>query len=196
MTGRDHTTKLLLQASSGDRRAADQLMPLVYDELVRLAQQLMQMERAGHTLQATALVNEAYLKLVDQGRADWKDETHFFAVAATAIRRILVDHARTHGRRKRGGEQARVELDTQVIGAPYDGIDILELDDLLEALAADDPRAAQVVELRFFGGLTGEQTARHLDISTATAERDWRYARAWLLQRLVGEAGEGPPDDE
>jgi len=196
MTGRDHTTNLLLQASSGDRRAADQLMPLVYEELVRLAQQLMQMERAGHTLQATALVNEAYLKLVDQGRADWKDETHFFAVAATAIRRILVDHARTHGRRKRGGEQARVELDTQVIGAPYDGIDILELDDLLEALAADDPRAAQVVELRFFGGLTGEQTARHLDISTATAERDWRYARAWLLQRLVGEAGEGPPDDD
>ena len=196
MTGRDHTTHLLLQASSGDRRAADQLMPLVYDELVRLAQQLMQMERAGHTLQATALVNEAYLKLVDQSRADWKDETHFFAVAATAIRRILVDHARTRSRRKRGGEQARVELDTQVLGAPSDGIDVLELDDLLEALAADDPRAAQLVELRFFGGLTGEQAARHLDISTATAERDWRYARAWLLQRLVGEVGGGPPDGE
>ncbi len=193
MTGRDHTTNLLLQASSGDRRAADQLMPLVYDELVRLAQQLMQMERAGHTLQATALVNEAYLKLVDQGRADWKDETHFFAVAATAIRRILVDHARTHGRRKRGGDQARVELDTQVIGAPCDGIDILELDDLLEALAADDPRAAQLVQLRFVGGLTVEQAARHLDISTATAHRDWRYARAWLLHRLDSEAGGGDP---
>lgn len=141
MTGRDHTTHLLRKASSGDHRAADELMPLVYDELVRLAQQLMQMERAGHTLQATALVNEAYLKLVDQGRADWKDETHFFAVAATAIRRILVDHARARGRRKRGGDQA----------------------------------------------------ARHLGISTATAQRDWRYARAWLLQRLVGEAaGERP----
>ena len=111
-------------------------------------------------------------------------------MAATAIRRILVDHARTRGRRKRGGEQARVELDTQLLGTPYDGIDILELDDLLEALAAADPRAAQIVELRFFGGLTGEQAARHLDISTATAQRDWRYARAWLLQRLVGEAAE------
>ncbi len=190
MAGRDLTTRLLLQASSGDARAADQLLPRVYDELRRVAQRLMELERAGHTLQATALVHEAYLKLVDQDRAAWKDETHFFAVAAAAIRRILVDHARARGRRKRGGDQERLDLDTQVLGAPRPGIDVLELDDLLGALAIDDPRAAQLVELRFFGGLTSGQAARHLGISTATADRDWRYARAWLLQRLAGSAGD------
>jgi RNA polymerase sigma factor (TIGR02999 family) len=184
-------TQLLGELADGHSSAVDRLLPLVYDEMRRLAASYLRREGADHTLQATALVHEAYLRLVDQDRAGWKDQMHFFAVAATVIRRILVDHARTRNRLKRGGEYDRLQLDTQVLRAARPGIDVLELDDLLQSFAAEDPRAARLVELRFFGGLTSAQAARSLGISTATAERDWRYARAWLMQRLAGDPGRG-----
>lgn len=177
-------TRLLEEIRSGDDRAADRLLPLVYDELRRLARTYLREERPGHTLQATALVHEAYLRLVDQTRVQWQGRAHFFAVAAQAIRRVLVDHARGRGREKRGGNAPRLSLDEVIeVGAAPD-TDLLELNRVLEALAEQHPIPARVVELRFFGGLTSEEAAEVLGSSTRTVERQWQFARAWLYREL------------
>jgi RNA polymerase sigma factor (TIGR02999 family) len=191
MAAPQDVTELLAEATDGDRRAVDQLLPLVYDELRRLAEGLMLRERASHTLQPTALVHEVYMKLVDQTRARWENRAHFFAVAAQAIRRILVDHARTHRRLKRGGEQATLALDEGVVGSYQRTVDLIALDEALDDLAGHSSQQARIVELRFFSGLTIEETAAVLGISTATVERDWRYARARLYRRLGGHDEKG-----
>ncbi len=178
-------TALLVRASEGDSRAADELLPLVYDQLRALAADLMRRERVDHTLQPTALVHEVYLKLIDQTRARWEDRAHFFSVAAQALRRILVDHARGHAAAKRGGQRAKLELNEGIIAAYEEAVDVLALDDALRRLAEQDTQRARVVELRFYGGLTIDETASVLDVATRTVERQWRYARAWLYRELV-----------
>ncbi|MBL9032746.1 MAG: sigma-70 family RNA polymerase sigma factor [Phycisphaerae bacterium] len=177
-----NVTGLLLRASSGDPAATNELFPLVYDELRRLAAQHMASERAGHTLQATALVHEAYLRLVGPGEVTWVNRAHFFGAAAQAIRRILLDHARGRARVKRGGGNAPTSLDSDgpTLSNPADRVDLIALDDALERLAALDPVKARVVELRYFAGLTLEQTALALQVSVATVSRHWEFARAWL----------------
>lgn len=187
-------TRLLQQASDGQADAVDQLYPLVYDELRRLAQSYLERERPDHTLPATALVNEAYLKLVDQTRVKWKNRSHFFAVAAQAIRRILIDYARQRGRQKRGGDAVRLDLD-DIMNLP-DGspsTDIVALDEALTRLAEHDPVKARVVEMRFFGGLTTEETAQVLAVTGRTVERYWQYARAWLYRALAGDGDASSP---
>jgi RNA polymerase sigma factor (TIGR02999 family) len=176
-------TELLLAWSAGDASALDQLMPLVHGELRRLARRHMNGERDGHTLQTTALVNEAYLRLIDVRRVRWQDRAHFFAMSARVMRRILVDHARGRQYQKRSGG-VRVPLDEAVIPAQEVGADLVALDDALEALAAVDPRKVQVVEMRFFGGLTVQETAEALEISVETVMRDWRLAKVWLLREM------------
>ena len=180
-------TQILKAASAGDSSAADALLPLVYDELRRAAGHLMGAERPDHTLAPTALVHEAYLKLVDQTRVEWQSRAHFFAVAAQAIRRILVDHARQKRSLKRGGGHTRLSLDERLIASFEDSIDTLALDEALRRLADTHPRHARIVEARFFGGLSIADTAAVLDISTATVEREWRYARAALFTMLSDE---------
>jgi RNA polymerase sigma factor (TIGR02999 family) len=182
-------TQLLLAWSHGDRRALDQLIPLVSTELHRLAHHYMRGERAGHTLQTTALVNEAYVRLVDASRVEWRDRAHFFAVSANLMRRILVDFARKRRYQKRGGGAVMIALDEDDIPSPQPGPDIVALDAALEALAAFDPRAASIVELRFFGGLTVEETAEVVGASPRTIKREWAAAKAWLLGEMGG--GEG-----
>ena len=178
------TTQILLDLAGGDRSAADRLMPLVYHELRALAQRQLQLERPDHTLQATALVNEAYLRLIDQRRVDWKSRAHFFSVAAAMIRRILVDHARSRQTAKRGGPDHKVKL-TEAMGASDDtAIDMLALDEALEKLGRLNDRHRKVVELRFFGGLSVDETAHVLCVSPRSVGSDWQMARAWLRQRL------------
>jgi RNA polymerase sigma factor (TIGR02999 family) len=177
-------TGLLARWSSGDREALDQLMPLVYNELRRIASNHLRHERAGHTLQTSAVVHEAYMKLVDQPNAHWRDRGHFYAVASQMIRRILVDHARGHNRLKRGAGAAPVDLDAALYIAPEKGRELIALDDALDALAQFDQQQCRVVELRFFGGLTVEEAADVLAISRATVNRDWMTARAWLMREL------------
>lgn len=182
-TGR--VTELLHQAGAGDPTAAAAVFPLVYDELRQLAHRQLRRESSGHSLNTTALVHEAYLKLVDQTRAQIRDRAHFFAVAATAMRRILVDHARRHGAAKRGAGARRVPLEMVDGLAPDERADLLvALDTALVRLAALDERQARVVECRFFGGLTEEETAEALGTSTRTVKRDWAKARSWLYQAL------------
>jgi RNA polymerase sigma-70 factor (ECF subfamily) len=182
---------VLLRAwSDGDRNALDKLAPIVYDELRRLARYYLHRERPGHSLQATALVNEAYLRLVDYKRMRWENRAHFFAVSAQLMRRILVDHARRHNL-KRGGGVQHVELqDTVVIGEDR-AENLLALDEALQSLARMDARKARVVELRFFGGLSVEETAEVLQISTVTVMRDWSSARAWLYREMDGGSRDG-----
>jgi len=188
---RDEVTTLLGLAGGGDERAAGDLMPLVYQELRGLAEAYLRRERPGHTLQPTALVHEAYLRLVDQTRVRWQDRTHFFAVAATSMRRILINHARDRARLKRGGGARRVSLsELTEPGAMSDGA-LLELDDALTRLGELDARKARVVEHRYFAGLGVEETAALLGVSPATVKRDWEFARAWLLREITGEAGSG-----
>jgi RNA polymerase sigma factor (TIGR02999 family) len=180
-----HEVTHLLQAwSDGDKGALDKLMPLVYNELHRLAGRYMGGERPGHTLQTTALVNEAYLRLVDVRQMSWQNRTHFFAVSAQLMRRILVEFARSRHARKRGGEAAPVSLDEALVVSSERGEDLVALDDALEALAAIDPRRSRVVELRFFGGLSVEETAEVLKVSAETVMHDWKLAKAWLLREL------------
>jgi len=179
-------TRLLIEWSHGNRASLERLMPLVYDELRHLARRNIRHERAGHTLQPTALVHEAYLKLVDQRQVKWHDRAHFYAVAAQVMRRILVDHARRHAAAKRGGAIAKLSLDDIISTAPAPNVDFVLLDDLLERLATFDERQSRVVELRFFGGLTVEETAEALNVSPATVKSDWRVARAWLYSELQG----------
>jgi RNA polymerase sigma-70 factor (ECF subfamily) len=181
---REDVTVVLEQMRKGDKGAADKLLPLVYDEFRALARHYLAQERANHTLQPTALVHEAYMKLVDQTRVDWQGRSHFFAVAAQAMRRILVDHARSRQRDKRGGGRARVVLDEAVALSPQKDEDVLALDEALERLAMLDPRQAKVVELRFFGGLSVDEVAEALSVSKRTVEGDWTFARAWLSREL------------
>ena len=181
-------TDLLHRWQGGDAQALDELTPLVYRELHRIAGRHIASEHAGHTLQATALVHEAFLKLVDQRRVDWQNRAHFFNLAATLMRRILVDHARSTHRLKRGADVPKVSLNEATEASEASALDladILTLDRALEELQALDPRQCQIVELRFFGGLTVEETADAMTVSTGTIKREWAVARAWLYQRLA-----------
>jgi RNA polymerase sigma factor (TIGR02999 family) len=177
-------TQLLLQWRSGDPSALEQLMPLVYEELRRLARQCMRGERPGHTLQTTALVNEAYLRLVNSSRVQWQDRAHFFAIASQLMRRVLVDEARRRRNLKRGGQFTRVQIDEMELNSQPPDFDLLALDEALDRLAEFAPRKGKVVELRFFGGLSIEETALVLSISTDIVKREWRTAKLWLLHEL------------
>jgi RNA polymerase sigma-70 factor (ECF subfamily) len=177
-------TQLLAAWGEGDQAAFDRLIPVVQAELRRIARRKMANERADHTLQPTALVNEAYLKLVDIRHVKWQDRAHFFAMAARVMRRVLVDVARAHGYQKRGGGACRVSLHESAVVASEQEEDVIALDEALEALAAFDARKAQIVEMRFFGGLSVEETAEALDISQRTVKRDWTMARLWLLREM------------
>ena len=180
-----HATILLRRVQDGDSKAVRELLPLVYDELRGLAAVQLRNERAGHTLQATALVHEAFLKLVGTDRMDWRGRSHFCGVASQAIRRILVDHARGKGRIKRGGDRDRAEFDEGMVQVEGLGAsDIVGLDDALEKLSQRNERHARVVELKFFGGLTSEQAAEVLGVSTRTVDGDWAMARAWLRREM------------
>jgi RNA polymerase sigma-70 factor (ECF subfamily) len=180
----DDITRMLQRAQEGDASAINRLMPLVYDELRRLAESYLKRERSDHTLQATALVHEAYCRLVRQEDVDWRNRDHFFAVAAQAIRRILVDHARGQQRAKRGGGCARVGLDESVADEPQRGLDVLAVDEALTRLAALHERQAKIIELRFFGGLSLSAVATYLGVSPRTVDGDWSMARAWLRREL------------
>jgi len=180
-------TQLLLKWGNGDRAALDELMPLVYDELRRLAGGYLRRERSNHTLQPTALVNEAYLLLVDQRHAHWQNRAQFIGVAAQMMRRILVDHARAHTAAKRGGPNFTVALSQADQVAGRADMDLLAIHDALDRLAAIDPQQSRIVELRFFGGLTIEETAEVLKVSHATIERDWKMARAWLRRAVASD---------
>jgi RNA polymerase sigma factor (TIGR02999 family) len=177
-------TGLLLQLSQGRREAREELIPLVYEELRSMAGRSLGSERIDHTLQPTALVHEVYEKLIDQTRVEWQNRAHFFSVAAGLMRRILVDHARKHKALRRGGGADKVPLSEDIAGADPD-IDVIALDQALIELAALDPEQARIVELRFFSGLTVEETAEAVGASRATVNRDWAMARAWLHQRLT-----------
>ncbi len=177
-------TGLLHAWCGGDRAALDKLIPIIHNQLHRLAHRYMLRERPGHTLQTTALVNEVYLRLVDADRIPWQNRAHFFAISANLMRRILVDFARTRGYQKRGGNAVKVEFEDARVPSPKRSADVVALDDALNALAAFDEREAKVVELRFFGGLSEEETAEVLGISTRTVKRDWAVAKAWLLREM------------
>jgi RNA polymerase sigma-70 factor, ECF subfamily len=177
-------TKLLKAWSGGDQQALNDLLPAVYQEVRKLARSYLRRERADHTLQATALVNEAYLRLVDQREVEWNNRAHFFGIAAQVMRRVLVDHARMRKADKRGSGEQPVLLDEALVAAPDAHLDLVAVDDALAALAALDPRQAKIVELRFFGGLSIEETAEVANVSPATVKREWAAARAWLRREL------------
>jgi RNA polymerase sigma factor (TIGR02999 family) len=189
---REHElTQLLREWSGGDEQALERLVPLVYAELHRLARHYMAGERAGHTLQTSALVNEAYLRLVEVKNVNWQNRAHFFGVSAQLMRRILVDFARSRRSLKRGGEILTVSLEEGSIASPGTGADVVALDDALKTLAAMDARRSRVVELRFFGGLSAEETAEVLKVSAETVLHDWKLAKVWLLRELsVGKINE------
>ncbi|HTS38084.1 MAG TPA: sigma-70 family RNA polymerase sigma factor [Candidatus Solibacter sp.] len=176
-------TRLLQQWSSGNKQALDELMPVVYDQLRRLASKCLRSERPDHTLRATALVNEAYLRLVDAS-VSWQDRVHFFAVSARILRRILVDHAKSHNRQKRGGDFQKIPLDEAILVGPQADNGIVELDEALQRLAAQDQRKSELIELLFFGGLTYDEAAAALKISPATVHRELTLAKAWLYRDL------------
>ena len=180
----DEVTQLLLQISGGNRAAADALTPLVYKELKRIAGGQLRAERPGHTLQATALVHEAYLKLVDQREVTWQNRAHFLGVAAQVMRRILLDYAKSRQRVKRGGDVHKTSLDEALVVSEDRASDLVVIDQALQRLETLDPRQAKVVELRFFGGLSVEETAEAMGISTPTVKRDWAMAKAWLHREL------------
>lgn len=184
MSGPTPVTRLLRAWSGGDAEALGELMPLVEAELRRLARNYMAGERPGHSLQATALVNEAFLRLIDARQVNWQDRAHFFGIAARLMRRVLVDHARSRRRQKRGGGLPAVPLDDRVGVSPGTDVDLLDLDRALEGLASRDERKSRVVEMRFFGGMTVEEIAEALQVSTDTVKRDWRLAKLILLREL------------
>ena len=187
-------TGLLLAWGQGDEAALNQLIPLVHDELRRIARRCLAGERGAHSLQATALVNEAYMRLIDARHVDWQNRTHFLAISARLMRRILVDVARTKGYQKRGGGAVRVTFDEALVVTNEPGQDLVALDDALAALAAVDERKARVIELRFFGGLSVEESAAVLKVSVDTVMRDWKLAKAWLQRELRDQAARGGPD--
>jgi RNA polymerase sigma-70 factor, ECF subfamily len=178
-------TQLLLDSSQGDQEALGALMPLVYEELRRLARSYMRRERPGHTLQTTGLVHEAYLRMAGQS-ANWTNRAHFFGIAAKMMRRVLVDHARSHRRAKRGGGAVQVSLDEPALLTKAPNMDLVALDEALSRLEAVDQQRAHIVELRFFAGLSNEEASKVLDVSTATVQRQWAGARAWLHHELRG----------
>jgi|SRR5579863_1625635 len=184
-------TQLLHAWSDGDESALEQLMPVVYGELHRLAQRFMANERPGHTLQTTALVNEAYLRLADAAHLNWQGRAHFFGVCARMMRRILVDFARSRRAEKRGSDETPLELQEALAVAGGPGVDLLAVDDALQALSALDARKSQIVELRFFGGLSTKETAEVLSVSEETVLRDWKLAKSWLRRELTGEGKRG-----
>jgi RNA polymerase sigma factor (TIGR02999 family) len=181
-----NVTQLLIGWSKGDKEALDALLPLVYEELRQQASRYLRRERVGHTLQTTALIHEAYLKLVDQKNVHWQNRAHFFGIAAQLMRRILVDHARSKKRAKRGGSDIRVSFNEANALAPVQDLDIVALDEALARLAEVDEQQSRIVELRFFSGLTVEETAEVLSISPATVKRDWSMAKAWLHREISG----------
>ena len=188
--GPTHEVTVLLRAwREGDEKALDALLPLVHDELRHIARRCLHGGRGNHSLQATTLVNEAFLRLVDVQHVDWQSRTHFLAMSARLMRRVLVDLARSRGADKRGGDAVRVTLDDAAVGGVAPEADVIRLDDALKALAALDERKSRVVELRFFGGLTADETALALQVSSKTVLRDWEFARAWLQRELTREAG-------
>jgi RNA polymerase sigma factor (TIGR02999 family) len=184
-------TQLLRAWNGGDESALEKLMPIVYGELHRMARQYMARESPDHTLQTSALVNEAYLRLVDAAHANWQNRVHFFAVSAQAMRRILVDWARSRQALKRGGNGRPLQLDEALAVTQEQPVDLVALDDALKALAALDPRKSQVVELHFFGGLNLEETAEVMKVSSDTVLRDWKLAKSWLRCELSGESLDG-----
>jgi len=186
----EDVSTLLRAWSDGDQSALERLTPVVYGELHRLARRYMKGERSGHSLQTTALVNEAYMRLVDYERMQWQNRAHFFAVSAQLMRRILVEHARRHNL-KRGGGVQHVSLDHAAMVDSDQDADLVALDDAMNGLARIDPRKVQVVEMRFFGGLSVEETAEVLKVSPVTVKRDWRAARAWLYRELTGGTDDG-----
>jgi RNA polymerase sigma factor (TIGR02999 family) len=191
----DDITALLLSWGRGDEAALQQLIPLVHRELHQIARRCLKGERPGHTLQPTALVNEAYLRLVDVRRVSWQNRTHFLAMSARLMRRVLVDFARSRQYQKRGGGVMKISLDEAHGVATERGQDLVALDEALISLSAIDERKARVIEMRFFGGLTVEETAEVLEVSRDTVLRDWRLARAWLMQELLKSASR-PPDND
>lgn len=178
------TTSILREVTDGNRDAVDQLMPIVYKELRRLAQNYLRKERSDHTLQATALVHEAFLRLIDQSKIEWRDRAHFIGISAHLMREILINHAIAHKRVKRGGAQYKVSIQDVADFSVGPGMDLILLNDALKELESIDPRQSEIVELRFFGGLTVEETSEALQISTATVKRERRLAKAWLYSRL------------
>ncbi len=187
-------TDLLLRWSAGDRTALEALTPVIYDDLRRLARALLSRESPGHTLSATALVHETYLHLIDQRRVQWQNRAHFFGAAATIMRRVLVDHARAKLADKRGGSVLKIAIEDDVALVDALAEDILDLDAALDALAAMDPRKADVVQMKFFAGMTMPEIAAALHLSDATVERDWTMARAWLIRYLRGGPAPAPAD--
>ena len=180
----EEVTQLLLDWSNGNQAALEKLMPLVYEELRRLAHHYMRREHPGHTLQTTALVNEAYFRLVDQKQMRWQNRAHFFAISAQLMRRILIDHARSHQSAKRGGGAHKVSLNEVAVVAQEQAADLIALDDALRSLTAIDERKGRIVELRFFGGLSVEETAEALKISPRSVMREWSMAKAWLYKEV------------
>jgi RNA polymerase sigma factor (TIGR02999 family) len=181
----DGVTRLLVEWQNGDQKALESLIPLVYHELRVIAGGYLSRESPGHTLQSTALVHEAYFKLIGQRRVRWQNRAHFFGIAAQMMRRILIDHARHEAREKRGGSAPKLSLDEAIVAAEIDpDLDLLALDDALTALAEIDPRGARIIELRFFSGLTLEETAEVVGVSIGTVKRDWSTARAWLYREM------------
>ncbi len=191
MTSQHEITRLLADWSRGDKQALEKLTPIVYEELRRLAGRYLRQERHGHTLQSTALVHEAYLKLVGQHSIHWQNRAQFFGVAAQLIRRILVDYARNRHAAKRGANAPRLSLDEAIAMPGERDLDLVALDDALEGLAKLDPRQSRLVELRFFAGLTMEETAEVLNMSLATAKRDWTAAKAWLFREISRQTADG-----
>jgi RNA polymerase sigma factor (TIGR02999 family) len=189
MTSSNEVTQLLIAWTDGDQTALAKLTALVHDELRRLAKRYMKRESAGHTLQTTALVNEVYLRLIDAANVRWQNRAHFFAISANLMRRILIDYARSSSYIKRGGGAIHVSLDEAAVFSAERAPDLLALDEALEALSKMDPRKSQVIELRFFGGLSVEETAEVLGVSRDTVLRDWRLAKSWLLREIS--RGEG-----
>ena len=186
MSADQDITGLLDDWGRGDRHALDRLLPVIYAELRRIAARQLRLEREGHTLQPTALVHEAYLRLVEQRSVDWQSRAHFFGVAAQVMRRVLVDHARMRNYQKRGGKLAHVELDEAATLATEQAAELVALDEALDALARLDPRKSRVVELRYFGGLSAEETAEVLGVSEVTVLREWGRAKAWLRREMSG----------
>ena len=182
--GQDNVTQLLIQLTGGDRAVLEDLLPVVYDELRRLAASYLRRERPGHTLQPTALVHEAYMRLVDQTQVNWQNRAQFFGVAAQMMRRILVDHARQHNAEKRGHDFQKLSLDENIDKAVERSSELILLDDALQELAAVDEQKSRIVELRYFGGLTVEETAEVLGVTPITIKRHWRMAKAWLYGQM------------
>jgi RNA polymerase sigma factor (TIGR02999 family) len=181
----EKVSQLLVDWSNGDKAVLDQLMPVVYDELHRMAHHYMRGERAGHTLQTSALINEAYLRLIDYRKMRWENRAHFFAICAQLMRRILVEHARSRQFRKRGGGAYKVRLDEEAVVSPEPARDLIALHDALTNLATNDPRKSEIVELRYFGGFSIEETAEFLGLSPTTVKREWRSAKAWLYRAIT-----------